>query len=81
MKKILLVSDTHEAWDNLREIVSREQAVDLIVHGGDFANIKDQEKTTSEAQEKGLQIFNKTVEILRESNKPVVCVPGNVRNI
>ena len=79
MVRFLLVSDTHEAYDILREIVNKEsENIDYIIHSGDFANIPDPEKHIPEIQAKGLQIYIDTLAILKSSGKPVICVPGNV---
>jgi predicted phosphodiesterase len=37
--KILLVSDSHDHFDNLNQIVSENDNFDFIFHSGDFANI------------------------------------------
>ena len=82
MIKFLLVSDTHEAYDLLREVVSKESGnIDYIIHSGDFSNITYPEKDIPEVQAKGLQAYVETISILKSSGKPVICVPGNVISI
>lgn len=75
IRKILVVSDTHEAFDLLSEIVSIESDADLIIHSGDFANI---DGWSDSAQDQAMSTFEQTIEILKRLNKPIICVPGNV---
>lgn len=75
--KILCVSDTHEAFEILDKIVNTEKDIDLIIHSGDFASIDGWDETK---QSLALEVFNRTVEIMRSSGKPVICVLGNVKS-
>jgi Icc-related predicted phosphoesterase len=76
--KLLLLSDTHAAFSTISQILSENLDSDLIIHSGDFANIKDQEKHLSSAQSSGYTIFTETISLLQSLNKPIVLVPGNV---
>ena len=77
--KFLIVSDTHEAYEILEEIVSKEsENIDFIIHSGDYANIKYEEKHLPEVQDQGLEIYKTTIEILKKAQKPIFTVPGNV---
>jgi len=73
--KVLLISDTHENYDTVEEIVRREADCDLIIHSGDFSNINGWDES---AQSHAVEAFKQTIGILRSLNKPIVCVPGNV---
>ena len=78
----LIVSDSHTEYENLTEIVNKEKEnIDFIIHSGDFANIKFEEKESPEVQQKGLEIYKRTIDILKEAQKPIICVPGNVKFI
>jgi Icc-related predicted phosphoesterase len=74
--KILSVSDTHEAFETLESVVDKEADVNIVLHSGDFASIDGWDLNK---QDEALEVFRRTVEILKKSGKPVLCVPGNVR--
>ena len=75
IKKILVVSDTHEAFELLSQVVSIESDSDLIIHSGDFANIDGWDDS---GQDQALSTFERTINILKTLKKPIICVPGNV---
>jgi Icc-related predicted phosphoesterase len=80
--KILVVSDTHAAYDVLDKVVEKEkEAIDCIIHSGDFANLQPDQKHLLEAQLEGLEVYENTIKILKKAGKPIVCVPGNVKSI
>ena len=76
---ILFVSDSHTEYLNLEEIIAKESPnIDLIVHSGDFANIKHPEKDQPAVQQEGVEVFLTTISILKKAQKPIICVAGNV---
>lgn len=75
LKKLLLVSDTHENYDTVEEIVKLESDSDLIIHSGDFSNINGWDETV---QSHAMDAYKRTIEILKSLNKPIICIPGNV---
>ena len=79
--RILIVSDSHKEYTTLEEIIEKESnGIDMIIHSGDFANITEEEKHLEEIQQDGLEVYTKTINILKRLNKPIICVPGNVIN-
>ena len=78
--RLLIVSDTHEGYNNLIDIVAREsENIDIIVHCGDFGNMQAEEKHLQEVQEEGREIYLRTINFLKQAGKPIVSIPGNVR--
>lgn len=73
--KILVISDTHENYETIEDIISQESDSDLIIHSGDFSNINGWDDS---AQDHALSAFKQTIQILKKLNKPIICVPGNV---
>lgn len=61
--KLLIFSDLHTSAEAARRLVAQAHEVDLLVGAGDFAN-----------RHQGLHIC---LDVLRESGKPAVFVPGN----
>jgi len=66
---LLVISDTHEAEEQIQKIVDSENP-DVIIHPGDLCNVWD-------GEEEALPSFKSQLSILSKLSKPVMLVPGN----
>src|SRR5262249_1992936 len=61
--RLLLFSDLHASTTLARRIVEKAQGCDVLIGAGDFGNVR--------------RGYEAPLEVLRETPKPIVLVPGN----
>lgn len=67
MTKILIFSDIHKDWEQLKKILEQENNIDLFICAGDWSVFQSELK--------------KGIKLMANSNKPVWIIPGNNETI